>query len=306
MAKQDGVTAYRSEITEWVEAFLVDRQAANLSPNTIRFYGCNLGKFAQYCQDEGIENLEAVTADHFRRFLLWLESEGHNPGGIHAHYRICKTFIRWWIAEMDPGAPCEIFQKIKAPKLVTPPLPPVSLGTVKALLKTCGRDWLGVRDRAVILALLDTGARAAEILAFDVEDLNLITGAAFIRKGKGGKPRSVYLGKDARRALRRYLRTRKTGALWTKQNGERLSYSGLRKILLKRSKLAGVDLPTLHAFRRAFAVNMLRAGVDFETLRRLMGHADYTVLKRYLNLLDEDLRRAHAHASPADRLNERR
>ena len=66
--------------------------------------------------------------------------------------------------------------------------------------------------------------------------------------------------------------------------------------------MADIDTPTAHDFRRAFAVNMLRAGTDLETLRRLMGHADLQVLQRYLDLLDSDLQRAHAQASPADQL----
>jgi site-specific recombinase XerD len=139
--------------------------------------------------------------------------------------------------------------------------------------------------------------------------VNQVSGAVFIRKGKGNKSRSVFIGRDARRALRRYLQARTTGPLWTIQAGGRLSYAGLCSLLRNRAAKAGVTVPSPHDFRRAFAVNSLRAGMDLETLRRLMGHADYTVLRRYLALVDEDLAAAHARTSPADglrNLNERR
>ena len=129
-----------------------------------------------------------------------------------------------------------------------------------------------------------------------------MTGAVHIAKGKGSKARTVFIGKNTRLAVRRYLRIRNHGPMWTTKGGERLSYSGLRGMLRRRSDVAGIDFPTPHAFRRAFAVNMLCAGCDLETLRRLMGHADLQVLRRYLDLLDSDLRRAHAIASPADQL----
>jgi integrase/recombinase XerD len=58
----------------------------------------------------------------------------------------------------------------------------------------------------------------------------------------------------------------------------------------------------MHAFRRAFAVNSLRNGMDVVTLQRLMGHADLSVIDRYLALLDEDLQRAHDRYGVVDNL----
>jgi integrase/recombinase XerD len=291
-----------SELSAWFDAFIVDRQAANLSPSTVSFYQSHLGKFIRYCHSQAIYEVESITPNLIRRFLLWLETEGHNPGGIHIHYRATRAFVRWWIDETEPIDYKNPFNKVKAPKLSSTPLPPVSQEDISALLKICGKDWHGLRDTAMLLCLLDTGARAVEFLSLNVEDVNLRIGSIYIAKGKGNKSRTVFIGKASRRALRRYLRTRHTGPIWVKQNGERLSYWGLRQILRRRANQAGIESPSTHAFRRAFCVSMLRAGVDFESLRRLMGHADYQVLKRYLDLLDEDLQRVHAKASPADQL----
>ena len=103
--------------------------------------------------------------------------------------------------------------------------------------------------------------------------------------------------------VRAYLRLRrdKKPALWVTRNGERLTYWGLRQIIRRRSFQAGVDTPSIHSFRRAFAVNMLRAGVDIFSLQKLMGHADLQVLRRYLALTTEDIARAHRIGSPVDR-----
>jgi site-specific recombinase XerD len=292
-----------TQLQEWIASFLLDREAGNLSPRTIAFYNEKLNKFIAFCDAANIGDVEEITPDIVRRFLLCLKSEGHNPGGVHCHYRAVKTFVRWYVDEMEPDRFRDPFHKVSLPKPTTPLLPPVPLEDIKAMLQTCGKDWHGIRDRAAILALLDTGARAAEFTGLNVEDVNMRTGAVFIRNGKGGKSRTVFIGKTARRALRRYLRTRRTGALWIKQNGDGLEYGGLRAILRLRSKMARIEkMPYPHAFRRAFAVNMLRAGCDLETLRRLMGHSDLQVLRRYLDLLDSDLQRVHAIASPADQL----
>ena len=57
------------------------------------------------------------------------------------------------------------------------PLKPVAFEDINALIKACGNSWRGKRDKAAILALLDTGARAREFLALDIDDVNLRTGA---------------------------------------------------------------------------------------------------------------------------------
>ncbi len=294
MAKSAQKHAITTEIPACVESFLIDRQTGNLSPNTIRFYHQHLNKFAAYCNAVGVDTLESLRADDLRRFLLWLEGEGHNPGGVHCHYRIVKVFVRWWVDEIEPRDYVDLFKKVKAPKVYDTLLPPVPLDDVNAMLKTCEKTWHGQRDRAAILALLDTGAGAREFPALNVDDVNLRTGGALIRNGKGGKSRAVFIGKTSRRAVRRYLQARVDGPFWSTTSGDRLSYSGLRGMLRRRSTAAGIDFPTPHAFRRAFAVNMLRAGVDLETLRRLMGHSDLQVLRRYLDLLDSDLQRVRS------------
>ena len=80
-----------------------------------------------------------------------------------------------------------------------------------------------------------------------------------------------------------------------------MTYWGLRQIVRRRSSAAKVETPTLHSFRRAFALNMLRAGVDIFSLQKLMGHADLQVLRRYLAQTTDDIAAAHRIGSPVDR-----
>ena len=84
------------------------------------------------------------------------------------------------------------------------------------------------------------------------------------------------------------------------REGERLSYSGLQGIVKRRSNQAGVENPSIHEFRRAFALNMLRAGADIFSIQRLMGHSDISILRRYLDQTKEDIQAAHRRAGPVD------
>jgi integrase/recombinase XerD len=195
--------------------------------------------------------------------------------------------------------------KVKPPKVVIEPLEPISIENVKALISSLPRGkFTGNRDHAIFLFLLDTGARAQELCNTNIEDIDLNTGAVMIRYGKGGKTRMVFLGRKTRRALRSYLRFRQdqSPALFVSTNGDRLTYNGLRLLLERRAKVAKLDnKPTLHDFRRAFALNMLRNGVDIFALQRLMGHSDLQVMRRHLAQNDQDNQLAHMQGSPVDK-----
>jgi len=76
---------------------------------------------------------------------------------------------------------------------------------------------------------------------------------------------------------------------------------GLKECFRRCAIKVGVAIPSLHAFRRAFALNMLRAGVDIFSLQKLMGYADLQVLRRCLAKITEDIAKAHRMGSPVDK-----
>jgi site-specific recombinase XerD len=84
-----------------------------------------------------------------------------------------------------------------------------------------------------------------------------------------------------------------------------LSYDGLRGVLTRRAKIGGIKEPSLHDFRRAFCLAMLRNGTDIFTLAKLMGHTSTAVLQRYLRLTNQDTEQAHKRAGPVDSFNPR-
>jgi len=245
-----------------------------------------------------------LTPDVLRAFLQWLETTGHNPGGRYGAFRAARAFLRWLWEELDLTVPNPI-NKVRAPKVALDPLDPVSLETVKALLDTCDTSTLpGARDKALLLFLLDTGTRISEALAIDFQDVDTGNGSVLIRQGKGRKPRTVYIGKNTRRAVRAYLKYRglEPGAFWVTSTGERLTKWGVVSMMRRRALMAGVEAPSPHDFRRAFALAMLRAGVDVLSLQRLMGHSSLAVLQRYVKQTDLDGQRAHAKGCPVDSL----
>jgi excisionase family DNA binding protein len=130
--------------------------------------------------------------------------------------------------------------KVRAPKVVLAPLEPISIQDLQALINTHQRwEFIGERDRAIFLFLLDTGARAREAFNMNIKDIDLNTGA-LIRYGKGDRTRMVFIGCTTRRAMRAYLRLRhdSSPALFVSKDEQRLTYDGLPLLLERRAKRA--------------------------------------------------------------------
>lgn len=289
----------------WIAAFLSDRAAGGAAEGTLQFYEQKLKLLTNYCQAHSIQTIGQMTAPFLREYLLFLD-DGHNPGGKHAAFRGLRAFLNWYEIEAEPEGWGNPMNKIKAPKVPIEPLEPVSTDAIVGMIKTCERGtFTGDRDIAIFLCLLDTGARAGEFLGMNLSDLDQASGSILIRQGKGSKPRAVFLGRRSKHFLRRYLKWRVDDcpALWVSHprfGSERLGYDGLRGIVHRRALEAEIAEPSLHDFRRAFALAMLRNGTDVYTLAKLMGHEGITILQRYLKQTYLDTEAAHRRAGPVD------
>lgn len=162
---------------------------------------------------------------------------------------------------------------------------------IAALLKDCknDQDMIGVRDAALIAILSGSGLRRSEAVALDLGDYNSEDGSLQVRKGKGGKSRTVYLPAGAVAALNAWLMVRgdAPGSLIcpVRRGGHvhirRLTDQAVMVILRKRALSAGVAAFSPHDFRRTFISNLLEAGVDVLTVSRLAGHADPATTQKY-------------------------
>jgi len=230
-----------SPLLDWAEGFMLDRRARGLANGTISFYRKKLTKFVSYLTDLEIHSVDDISPNHLRKFFIWLEQEGHNRGGVIAFYKAVRTFLKWYKDENDLNT--TPIDKVQISTKQSEPLESVDIETIKRLLKVSDE-----RDKAIILFLMDTGLRASELVNLTIDNVNQVTWVVKIVNGKGGKDRTVYIGRKTRQSLRRYLTVRpNSGFLFTDKHGEPLTYWGLRQIIRRRSKDANVDTLTLHS-----------------------------------------------------------
>lgn len=297
-----------SPLTLALDAFLLSREAMRCTPKTLDAYRYALGNFAAFLEAQGIDDPQRIAATHCRAYLVSLQRRGLKDTTVHLHARCVKTWLRWLEAEGDIAE--SPMRKVAMPRLEKRIPPPFTPEDIRRLLDGCDRSPLGLRNRAVILALVDTGLRAAEAVSLTVGAVNMRTGLCTVM-GKGRKQRTVRVGSKARAAILRYLQTRPEARpdspLWAAYDitgAERggLSVHGLQIMLQRLGRRVGVLPCGPHRFRRTFALWCLRDGVDLHTLRLMMGHSTLAVLQTYLALGTEDIERAHAAHSPADKM----
>jgi integrase/recombinase XerC len=286
-----------------LDVFLLDGKVKRLSNHTILFYKRHLTRFFRWSEEHGVTTVEAISPAILRTYLALLQDRGLTDTSLHAAARALRSWLNFCVNEEFVAT--SAMEKIRMPRLDRRILPSFTKEDVKRLLDTCATS----RERALVVVLLDTGVRISECAALTVGDIEIKTGTVRIRQGKGGKDRVVYLGNRALRTLSRYFMdygiqtSSEKDPVWIVDSGEgRLTDSGLRQILSRLGRRAGVQHCHPHTFRRTFALWSLRAGMSLFHLQRLMGHADIAILRQYLALVDDDLHAAHQQYGAVDHL----
>ena len=189
-------------LDEALEGFITDRRSRGLSSRTIDFYIEKLSRFRKYIQDKGILQVDDISASDIRLYLLRL-SETSDNGGVHAHYRALRSVFNWWKNESEKYH--NPIKKVSPPKVTNNPKEGKAIDDVMKLVAVC-KTGLAERDKAILFSLVDTGCRASEFLSINIGDIDLVNGEIRILHGKGDKYRTVYLGRNSRRAVRRILK----------------------------------------------------------------------------------------------------
>lgn len=188
----------------------------------------------------------------------------------------------------------------------------LTVSQVDALRRACRPDTFeGLRNRAMLEVAFDCGLRSVELRRLLVSDIDWRERTLRVHgKARPNRPtplRHVPFAQVVTRTLKRYLAARcaRPGdALFVDARGLPLTRRNLCRIIERLRTKAGLAAArgSWHDLRHAFTTEMLRSGCSEEHLRRMLGHKDRRMLARYSHLLTADLRRAHDHHSPADRL----
>ena len=296
-----------TDIDEAIRTYLLAIEIEGKSPKTIASYGNSLEDFRRVGRRLGHPaSLRGYTVAHVYEFLGAVRDRGASPGYQHRRHREVKTCFSWF-KRMDMVEE-NVFAKVplvRRPKVVRPPFTPEQ---IDAPLATLDRATLtGCRNYAVLLFLLDTGARSSELIGVDFDDVDWAKRRVLIRHGKGAKQRTIGISERTSDALRAYVeehRSAEPGRLFLTSRGDAMRAAGTLEVLLRRiGERAGVTKVHPHRFRHTFATWAIESGAREIDVQLLLGHSDLTMTRHYAHTYtSEQAVRAHEELSPVRRL----
>jgi len=320
-------------ISKSIDGFLKFKTAEGLSQRTIDSYEYTLNHWLKYIGDRSVSEIQA---SDLTDYMAWLRTEYQpvrfngsrepmSAKSIRNVWVTFRSFFGWLHMEFTFANPAA---EIKAPKFQQHPVETFTKEDLEKILKACVltresktedrkkfvmRRPSAYRDQAIVLVLLDTGLRATELCSLTINDVDLKTGKVVIRHGvaggaKGGKGRTVYLGKTSRKAVWRYLAGREDGddpraPLFISHADRPFNKNSLRVLINRLGARANVKKVYPHKFRHTFAITYLRSGGDVFTLQSLLGHGSLDMVRHYAQIADIDVEQAHRKASPADNMH---
>ncbi len=270
--------------------FILSRKAMLCSPNTIEWYQYTAGFFVKWVENNNVRSRDV------HAYLDKLAQRGLTDTTIHCHARAIRTFLRFCHKE---GYLPELIT-FQMPRLAKRRLPFLKPEEVKSVIDACK----SIRDKTLVMMMVDTGLRRNEAVSLNWEDIDISSGLITVKKGKGGKTRSVVIGILTRRTLLRYRRSipnDSSDPVFVTSQGIRLKPAGLRMALRRMGERAGVHVSPL-ILRRTFATLSLRSGINPIHLQALMGHASLAMTNHYITVVDDDLIGSHQKNGPIDSL----
>lgn len=270
-------------LRELLESWELNLKAEHKSPMTIRSYRDGVRFYIKFCEEHGFSpSLDKASVNSYVAHYL----ETYESTTAIARMKGVKRFSAWLAEEGEISS--DQIATLKLPHLDQKVIPELTEEECKALIAACkGNGFRERRDEALVRFMLETMTRAGEVVLMEIDDLNLQNGTATIRRGKGGKGRTVSFGDQTRAAIDRYVRMRRRSPqasskkLWLGTGTRTFAYGGLYRTLLKRGQSAGLKNFHPHILRHTGAGRWLEKGGSEGGLMSVAGWEDSRMVYRY-------------------------
>lgn len=290
-------------LAEW-HAHLV--HARRRSPHTVRAYAAAAARLVEALTVEQWPALARIDAATLRQHLAARRAQGLGNASAARELSALKAFLAF--ARDRAGVSDDAGPRMRGPRvkkgIPRPVTPDDAVGIADVVSEAADLDWIGARDRAVLLLLYGAGLRIAEALSLTADLVPL--GETLRVTGKGGKQRVAPVLPIVREAVDAYTRIQPfalapDSALFRGEKGGPLSPGMIQKAMARARIAMGLPASaTPHALRHSFATHLLGAGADLRSLQELLGHASLGSTQIYTKVdaatLLDTYRNAHPRA----------
>lgn len=283
-----------------IEYELYLKQEKSASQNTMSSYLRDIRQFEKYYRDD----IAHAGSKEISTYTEWLAEEGKSSSTIMRSIASLKSFYGFlqrqgYIADNPVKSVTPSRTERKMPQILT------GEEVDRLLDQPVCTDLKGYRDKAMLELLYATGLRVSELIALNLNDVNL--SAKYIRCSTSGRERIVPIYPAAAKALQVYInrirgkmisRPDET-ALFVNVGGERMSRQGFWKIIKYYQEKANISKQTTpHTLRHSFAMHLLENGADLRSIQEMLGHADISSTQIYANMIKSKLSEVYQKAHP--------
>ena len=272
--------------------------------NTVSAYLRDVTQFQEFLHVEEDSDLRRAAPEMVQHYMDWMHGKGKSAASVTRFLASAKSFYKFMVssgvlaANPARGLTAAKVER-KYPEILTSKEVELFLEQPQCV------DAKGFRDHAMLELLYATGIRVSELIALNVDDLNLSAG--FLRCASRGRERIIPLYPAAVKALRDYeinvrpeiIADMDERALFVNMNGERMSRQGFWKIIKYYQEKAGIQKDiTPHTLRHSFAVHLLENGADLRSIQEMLGHADISSTQIYTHVVKNQLKDVYNNAHP--------
>lgn len=282
-----------------LDEFILAQEADGSSATTIRWYKSLLGAFSE---KHIADDVKVVEPHDIRAYIAAL-ADRYEEESIKGHKRALHKFWSWVHIEYDIPNP---MRNIAYPKPPKPNPRPARMEDVRLLFTNAGERIFGIRNRAIMALLLDTGCRRDEISQMNIGDLHMQSNTIMVMRGKGNKIRAVKFTDFTNQILKEWLEVREPvdALFYDPDTLDRLLANGIGQMLKRIARRVGVEgRISAHRWRDLFATQYILNGGDLVTLSKLLGHKSInTTVDHYIAFTDLQISEAHNKFSPMGQL----
>ena len=299
-------------VEDLLARFGADLVARGRAPRTQAEYLAEVGRFLDFLAGHlgappGPAALGALAIADFRAWMAAEHARGVSAGARARAASAVRGFFDW-LARAE-GVDCQAVAAVRTPRqprrLPRPVAAPDARALIALLAEQAAEPWVGARDAALITLIWGAGLRISEALGLAQSDAPL--GETLFVRGKGGRRREVPVLPVSRLAVEDYRAlcphpAMPGEALFLGVRGGPLQGALVRKALARAREALGLPpTATPHAFRHAFATQMLAAGGDLRAVQELLGHASVRSTQVYTAVEGGRLGAVYAAAHPRAR-----
>lgn len=297
-----------SLVTDFLEYTEIEKNHSQL---TIQNYDRYLKRFISWADKLGIKKPEQITLDLVRKYRLYLnrlaiKQKKPLKKNTQAYHIIALRVFLKYLSKRDIKTLSA--EKIELPKSSERSVEFLDWGELEKLLSTPNIKTIkGLRDKAILETLFSTGLRVSELVGLNRNALDLKK-EEFTVRGKGDKPRIVFLSKAAKFWLEKYLEKRQDNfsPLFINHikikkkvkdidlDANRLTARSVQRAVKKYAKIAGLSKKiTPHTLRHSYATDLLANGADIRSVQVMLGHSNITTTQIYTHITNKQLRDVH-------------